>query len=139
MLFLLLFCFGIYLLMFYRNFTEKKFSKLTMKKKTFEEELYQKVSLNDLILFSIFSAAEKKGKCTFEELVKECFVLFPKSFSFSHLLKWPDSRKLDRPLRSLRKRKLITGDPKTLFSLTKLGKKRAEETTKIFRQRKLKI
>lgn len=110
-----------------------------MKKKTIEEELYGKLSINDLILFSIYLVVENKEKCTFEKLVKECFTLFPKSFSFSKFPKWPDSRKLDRPLRSLRKRKLISGCPKTFFSLTKLGKKTAGETAKTFRQRKLKL
>ncbi len=110
-----------------------------MKKKTIEEELYKKISINDLILFSIYSIIENREKCTFEKLAKECFTLFPRSFSFSQFPNWPDSRKLDRPLRSLRKRKLITGNPKTLFSLTKIGKKIAGETAKIFRQRKLKI
>jgi len=110
-----------------------------MKKKSFDQELYRKISLNELILFSIFSATEKKEKCAFEELIKECFTLFPKSFSFGRFTKWPYSRKLYRPLRSLRKRKLITGNPKTSFVLTKAGKKIAEEVTKIFRQRKLKL
>lgn len=110
-----------------------------MAKKSFEEELYRKISLNELILFSIFSATEKKEKCAFEVLVKECFTLFPKSFSLDKFPKWPDSRKLDRPLRLLRKRKLITGNPKTSFVLAKAGKKIAEETAKIFRQGKLKL
>src|SRR4030042_6149819 len=105
-----------------------------MENKYFEEELYQSVSLNDLIVFSIFSLLGEKRKCTLEELVKECFILFPKNFSLSRFPKWPDSRKLDRPLRSLRKEKLITGNPGTFFSLTKTGKKRAEETAKLFRQ-----
>lgn len=96
-------------------------------------------SINDLILFSIYSAAEKGEKCNFEDLVKECFVLFPRSFSFSKIQKWPDSRKLDRPLRTLRKRKMIIGDPKTFFKLTASGKKTAEEIAKTFRQRKLKL
>ena len=106
-------------------------------KKFFDEELYRRTKINDLIIFSIYSVIENKEKCTFERLVKECFVLFPKVFSLSHFSKWPDSRRLDRPLRTLRKRKLITGNPKTLFSLTKFGKKRAEEVAKTFGQRKL--
>ena len=76
-------------------------------------------------------------KCTFEKLVKESFDLFPEIFCLSKYPKWPDSRKLDRPIRTLRKGKLITGDPKTSFSLTKLGKKMAAETSETFRQRKL--
>jgi len=97
------------------------------------------ISINDLILFSIYSLAERKKECAFEELVKECFTLFPKSFSFIKFPKWPDSRKVDRPLRTLRKRKMITGEPKTFFKLTNLGKKTAEEIAKTFRQGKLEI
>jgi len=110
-----------------------------VRKKSIDGELYSRVSTNGLILFSIYSVMAKKEKCTLERLVKECFILFPKSFSFSRISKWPDSRKLDRPLRTLRKRKLITGGPKSFFSLTKFGKKTAEETAKAFRQRKLKL
>jgi len=106
-------------------------------RKLFDEELYKKRSINELILFTIYSIIGNGEKCTFERLIKECFTSFPKAFSFSQYPQWPDSRKLDRPLRTLRKRKLIIGDPKTSFSLTKLGKKVAEEIVKTFRQRKL--
>ena len=106
-------------------------------KKSFDEELYKKVRITDLILFGINSIIEDEEKCTFERLIKECFTLFPRAFRFSQYPQWPDSLKLDRQLRTLRKRKLITGDPKTSFSLTKLGKKIALETSKSFRQRKL--
>lgn len=110
-----------------------------MKKMPIDEEIYKQKPINSLILFGIYSLGEKKEKCTFEKLTKECFTLFPKSFSFSKYPRWPDSRKLDRPLRTLRKRKLIKGCPKTSFSLTKSGKKIAEEVIKAFRQRKLKF
>ena len=106
-------------------------------KKPFNTASYQKARITDLILFGINSIIENKEKCTFERLIKECFALFPETFSFSKYPHWPDTRKVDRPLRLLRKRKLITGDPKTYFSLTKLGKKIAIETAKTFRQRKL--
>ena len=110
-----------------------------VRNKSFPEELYQKVSLKGLILFSIYLAVGHKGKCNFEKLISECFILFPKRFSFLEISKWPDSRKIDRPLRTLRKRKLIIGNPKTFFSLTKAGKKTAEEIAKTFRQEKLKL
>jgi len=103
----------------------------------FDDELYKNRSINSLILFGIYSVSENKEKCTFERLVRECFTLFPKMFGFPKHLQWPDSRKLDRPLRSLRRKKLILGDPKTAFSLTKSGKKIVEEIVKAFRQRKL--
>ena len=109
-----------------------------MKKKPFDQDLYQNIKINDLILFCIFLIAEKREKCTFERLIEECFALFPRAFSFSSISKWPDSRKLDRPLRDLRKKKLIEGNP-NLFCLTKLGRKMIERISKNFGQRKLKI
>jgi len=107
---------------------KKKKSNLFVSKKT---------SINDLILFGINSMTLDRRECTFERLIKECFNLFPKAFGFSEYPQWPDSRKLDRPLRTLRKKKLIIGGPTDAFSLTKEGRKRAAEITKILRQGKL--
>jgi len=103
----------------------------------FNREISKEIPISDLILFSIYSVIFSREKCDFERLIKECFTLFPGTFSFSKHSQWPDSRKLDRPLRTLRQRKLIKGDPKTFFSLTKTGQKIAIETAKTFRQRKL--
>ena len=99
-------------------------------------ELYQKASINDLILFCLLS---KKPSCDFESLLEECFRSFPKAFCFPKIKKWPDSRKLDRPIRTLRNKKLIKGSPERGFSLTSTGKQRAEELVKSFRQERLKI
>jgi len=88
-----------------------------------------------LILFSIYSLG--KEKCDFERLVKECYTLSPENFCFSRYPKWPDARKLDRPLRTLRQKKLINGDPDTFFSLTRAGQKLAIDVAKTFKQRKL--
>lgn len=90
-----------------------------------------------IILYSIYSVTSDRGKCDFERLVKECFTLFPEAFCFSKYPKWPDARKLDRPLRALRQKKLIEGDLKNFFSLTKSGKSAAEEIARNFYQRKL--
>ncbi|MCD6500783.1 hypothetical protein J7K42_02060 [bacterium] len=92
-------------------------------------------SINDLILFSLYSSSE--GKCSFEKLVKESFNRFPKVFALKGYPQWPDARKLDRPLRTLRKRKLIKGDPKISFSLTLQGKKIAQEIARNLAQKKL--
>jgi len=109
-----------------------------MKKKvSFAEELYKKVSVNNLIIFGIYSINRNGKECTFEPLVKKCFTLFPKVFSFSRYSKWPDARKLDRPLRTLRNQKLISGDPKSSFTLTKRGRKIALEIAKAFTQKRL--
>jgi len=107
------------------------------KRKRYDPALYQNTPILDLILIAIYSLISKGEICTFEELVKECFDLFPKSFSFEKNFNWPDSRKLDRSLRTLRKRGLIIGTPNTFFSLTKNGQNSAIEISKSLRQRKL--
>jgi len=108
-----------------------------MRKTSFEEELYKRIPVSNLILFGIYSVSQNGKECTFERLVQKCFTLFPKVFCFSQYPKWPDARKLDRPLRALRNKKLIIGDPKTSFSLTKKGKKLAIDIAKSFTQKKL--
>ena len=95
------------------------------------------ISANDLILFSIHSVILNNEQCSFDRLVKECFVLFPDAVKFLRYPIWPDSRKLDRPLRALRKEKLIIGDPKSYFKLTDGGIKRAVQIDKVLRQGKL--
>ena len=111
--------------------------KSAKKKGVFDEEIYKRLGINNLILFGVHSVILKQKKCTFEDLVKECFALFPRAFNFSQLSQWPDARKLDRPLRFLRKRKLIKGDPKTFFSLTELGEKTVKDTVRFLTQKKL--
>lgn len=95
------------------------------------------ISINNLLLFSIHSVILNNEQCSFDRLVKECFVLFPDAIRFLRYPVWPDARKLDRPLRALRKEKLIIGDPKSFFMLTKEGMKKAVLVDKILRQGKL--
>lgn len=94
-------------------------------------------SVNDLILFCVHSIVSNSEQCSFERLVKECFTLFPETLMFPRYPVWPDSRKLDRPLRALRNEKLIIGDPKSYFILTKLGEEKATGVAKALRQGKL--
>jgi hypothetical protein len=94
-------------------------------------------SVNDLILFCIHSVVLNSEQCSFDRLVKECFTLFPDTLRFTRYPIWPDSRKLDRPLRALRDEKLIIGDPKNYFILTKAGEERAAVVLKALRQGKL--
>lgn len=98
---------------------------------------FSKLSVEDLILFCIHSVVANAEQCSFERLVKECFSLFPDTLKFTRYPIWPDSRKLDRPLRALRNEKLILGDPKTYFILTETGETRATTVTKLLRQGKL--
>jgi len=106
-------------------------------KKSFSEEVYYKISIQDLIL--VCFRINSSEKISFEKLLKQCFKLFPKKFGFQEYSKWPDARKLDRPLRTLRKRKLIAGNPQKSFYLTKNGRKKALEAINFLRQKKLKL
>lgn len=101
------------------------------------EEIYQRISLLDLIIIAIYSLQIQKKSVSFEDILERSFSLFPKAFSFRKFPQWPDARKLDRPLRSLRSKNLIKGDPKDYFSLTVKGRRRAEELIKKFYQKKL--
>lgn len=94
-------------------------------------------SVNDLILFCIHAIVSNSEQCSFDRLVKECFTLFPDTLKFTRYPIWPDSRKLDRPLRALRIEKLIIGDSKTYFMLTRSGEEKAVFVAKALRQGKL--
>ncbi len=107
------------------------------KKKTIKSLTFCKASINDLILFSVYSVVTNKEDCTFERLVNQSFILFPDIFGFQRYPQWPDARKLDRPLRSLRNQKYIKGDPGTEFAITKEGREKAEQVAKTLRQGKL--
>ncbi len=113
------------------------YSHFMSKKNKGNSIFYKKTSVNDFILFAIYSVLLNKEICTFERLIKECFTLFPKTFGFSNYPQWPDARKLDRPLRFLRNRKLIGGDPASFFYLTKKGKEISESLAKALKQGRL--
>lgn len=103
------------------------------------EEVYQKMSICDLILISLYSFENRDQKASFEELLEECFTLFPQKFNFSNKADWPDARKLDRPLRMLRRQKLINGHPREGFSLSSKGQSVALKATNLLRQKRLKL
>lgn len=93
-------------------------------------EKYQNLTLEKLIIYSVAKVTESSEECTFERLVKECFEKFPKSFGFYRYSQWPDSLKLDRSLRKLRKEGHITGSNETRFVLTKSGESYANAVAK---------
>lgn len=96
----------------------------------YQEGIYSQIPSDQLIIFSILSIKRSGEDCTFERLIKECFTLFPKSFNFQRYPQWPDSIKLDRPLRDLRNRNLIIGKNTTRFELTRLGERYSLEIEK---------
>jgi hypothetical protein len=93
----------------------------------FSPKIYVKLSLIELILLSIYLVTKKGEACTFERLVAECFINFPKVFSFKRYPKWPDASKLNRPLRTLREKGLIIGNARDIYSPNRFGESRARE------------
>lgn len=104
--------------------------------KSYDEDTYLKIEVWRLILFGIYSVLSKGETCTFERLIAECFINFPKVFCFKRYPQWPDSLKFDRPLRTLREKGLIVGGAGGKyspgeFSLTDFGEKIAKDTKAI--------
>ncbi len=97
----------------------------------------KKIPLPDLILISIYSLEQRGERCNFENILKECFHLFPKIIAFESIRKWPDARKIDRPLRRLRENGFLIKNSKKLFSLTRKGRKKISELSKGFYQKTL--
>ena len=99
----------------------------------YKEEVYTKIKIQNLIVFGIYSVTQICETCTFERLVAECFLDFPKVFGFRRYPEWPDSLKFDRVLRTLREKGLVVGGAGGRyspgeFSLTEFGKKILEKT-----------
>jgi hypothetical protein len=85
------------------------------------------LSRSDLVLYAIYVVTIKKKEetCTFERVVAECFKLFPETFAFLRYPHWPDSTKIERPLRTLREKGIISGQVRGHFKLTPIGIKQA--------------
>jgi len=92
-----------------------------------DERLYTRMTLEDLILIGVYLTLQQEKACTFERLVAECFLNFPKVFAFKRYPQWPDSLRFDRPLRTLRQKGFITGSVKHYISITELGEQRVHE------------
>ncbi|MBI5614419.1 hypothetical protein HY947_05820 [Candidatus Gottesmanbacteria bacterium] len=82
------------------------------------------LSAIEIVLFCLDAVLRRtKKKCTFGELVKECFRTHPTLFALTDIPKWPDTLKLDRPLRTLREKGYISGSPVTYYTITNFGYK----------------
>lgn len=98
-----------------------------MKKNTLSREVYEKLEMQDLIVFAIYSVIKSKETCTYERLVAESFHRFPEIFRFKRYPQWPDSLKFDRPLRTLREKGFIVGTVRDHFDLTEFGRAKAKQ------------
>lgn len=101
------------------------------------EGIYNRAKIKDLILVAL--SGFKNNPVEFEELLARCFKYFPNKFSFTNHSQWPDSRRLDRTLRSLRDEGFLDGDPEQGYILKKKGQKKASAVSKSLRQSTLEI
>lgn len=95
------------------------------------------MKIEDLIIFTIYSLPEKKLK--FEDILNNCFKIFPDVVVFKDYPQWPDSRKIEWALERLRSKKNIAGGRRPGFFLTKKGEISAKEIARTLKQEKLKI
>lgn len=99
---------------------------------TFDKNKYNKIGIDQLLIFCIFRLESRNEEVTFENLVKESFKNFPRRFRL--LLNdqnWPDATIIDKSLVRLRTDKYwITGNRASGFKLTPLGLKIAEKIGK---------
>ncbi len=93
-----------------------------MKKESFDENQYASIGYDDLVTYSVFSLQNKKEEATFENLVVECYHLFPKRFSLVGYPRYPDSALVNKSwLRCRTDKGLIEGNVANGFKLTAAG------------------
>jgi len=102
----------------------------------FPPEIYQKIGMQDLIIFAVYSVTQGGETCTYERLVAESFHMFPKVFCFKRYPRWPDSLKFDRPLRTLREKGFLVGTVRDHFGLTEFGMAKAKEIESVLAGKK---
>jgi len=101
---------------------------------SFNEKIYTSLSLTKLTIFAISKIAENGEECAYERIVKECFTIFPKRFSFQRYPDWPDGTRVKIEILRCRDKGWVTGNEKKGFQLTSMGRRVADEVLKELQQ-----
>jgi len=96
-------------------------------KRQFDGSIYTSISLTKLTIFAIHEIANNGEECAYERIVKECFTLFPKRFSFRRYPEWPDGSRIKIEILRCRDNGWVTGNEKIGFQITPLGGRVAQE------------
>jgi len=96
----------------------------------FDPALYSKVSLIDLVIYSIYSLYKAGAEISSEDIISACFVLFPRRFSLRKYPKWPDSAVVSRRWSDCKSKGYLLGSAAQGFKLTAKGIRRAEKVEK---------
>lgn len=97
---------------------------------TFDPNVYSKITLNDLVIYSIYALHKQGTEITPEDVISACFVLFPKRFSLRKYPQWPDSAVVRRRWSDVKNKGYMLGSVAKGFRLTAKGIKRAEKLEK---------
>jgi len=91
----------------------------------FDPDLYTKLTLNDLVVYSIYYLHKQRSEITSEDIISACFVLFPKRFSLQKYPQWPDSGMVSRRWSDCKSKGYLRGSAIKGFQITAKGIKRA--------------
>jgi len=97
----------------------------------FDPELYTKITLNDLVVYSAYYLDKQGSEMTSEDLISACFVLFPNRFSMRMYPQYPDSGIVSRRWSDCKSKGYLRGSAAKGFKLAAKGKKRAEKVEKM--------
>jgi len=96
----------------------------------FDPNIYTKIILNDLVLYSVYYLHKQGSEITSEDIISACFVLFPKRFSMRKYPQYPDSGIVSRRWSDCKSKGYLKGNATKGFQITARGIKRAEKVEK---------
>lgn len=96
----------------------------------FDSNVYSKINLNDLVIYSIYYLHKQRSEITSEDVISACFVLFPVRFSLQKYQQWPDSAIVRRRWSDIRNKGYLLGSAVKGFKLSAKGIKHAEKLEK---------
>jgi hypothetical protein len=96
----------------------------------FDPNIYTKMILNDLVVYSVYSLHKQGLDITSEDIISACFVLFPKRFSMRKYPQYPDAGIVNRRRSNCKSKGYLRGNAIKGFELTARGIKRAEKVEK---------
>jgi len=96
----------------------------------FDPDIYTKITLNDLVVYSVYYLHKQGSEITSEDVISACFVLFPKRFSMRKYPQYPDSGIVSRRWSDCKSKGYLRGSAAKGFKLTAKGKRRAEKVEK---------
>lgn len=96
----------------------------------FDATHYFSITLNDLVIYSIYYLHKQGSEITSEDIISACFVLFPKRFSLQKYPHWPDSAVASRRWSDCKSKGYLLGSAVEGFKITAKGIKHAEKVEK---------